>query len=155
MSTKKKFLSTLSLRRATDRQRERHPHALDFYPRSPCGERPCDGYYIQRSDRISIHALLAESDKRLKIAQWAAGKFLSTLSLRRATKILLLTERAVDGFLSTLSLRRATTGMISTSSTTTSRFLSTLSLRRATRIDPDQVPGYTISIHALLAESDL
>ena len=33
-------------------------------------------------------------------------------------------------------------------------FLSTLSLRRATRIDPDQVPGYTISIHALLAESD-
>ena len=33
------FLSTLSLRRATDRQRKRHPHALDFYPRSPCGER--------------------------------------------------------------------------------------------------------------------
>ena len=55
------FLSTLSLRRAT-RQRERNPYPLDFYPRSPCGERP----YGRIND---ISRLI----------------FLSTLSLRRAT----------------------------------------------------------------------
>ena len=56
-----------------------------FYPRSPCGERPCVGMYLQ-----------------------FACRFLSTLSLRRAT------ARRALGF-----------------------------------VDPD------ISIHALLAESDL
>ena len=35
------------------------------------------------------------------------------------------------------------------------RFLSTLSLRRATGLCPAATPGWTISIHALLAESDL
>ena len=40
-----------------------------FYPRSPCGERPVDGGIINRSAKISIHALLAESDPRyLKMA---------------------------------------------------------------------------------------
>ena len=79
------FLSTLSLRRATSRiflDLTFHEH---FYPRSPCGERPllCNADCNYRS--ISIHALLAESDqlvyKRCKLGR----KFLSTLSLRRAT----------------------------------------------------------------------
>ena len=35
---------------------------LDFYPRSPCGERPASGSLSDTSDVISIHALLAESD---------------------------------------------------------------------------------------------
>ena len=34
----------------------------DFYPRSPCGERPVNGQNIKRRQKISIHALLAESD---------------------------------------------------------------------------------------------
>ena len=78
------FLSTLSLRRATYRSIDRNNvgkisiHALlaesdsmytslccgcfDFYPRSPCGERPaCQGPPL-RGICISIHALLAESD---------------------------------------------------------------------------------------------
>ena len=80
------FLSTLSLRRATHciwilcRQ---HP---DFYPRSPCGERRGSSSKSTRCLRISIHALLAESDA------WCMSRktpvqaaFLSTLSLRRAT----------------------------------------------------------------------
>ena len=123
------FLSTLSLRRATrtafeactmdgisihallaesDRWvRRRHKQAIDFYPRSPCGERRSArsslrmaGYFYPRSpcgerlgnyDRwtmktsISIHALLAESDEAQTLAQEYVDKFLSTLSLRRAT----------------------------------------------------------------------
>ena len=34
----------------------------NFYPRSPCGERPCHKYDSQEHQSISIHALLAESD---------------------------------------------------------------------------------------------
>ena len=56
------FLSTLSLRRAT------HPIDVfvrivkNFYPRSPCGERRGFGASRPKNSRISIHALLAESD---------------------------------------------------------------------------------------------
>ena len=56
------FLSTLSLRRATGSG--------------------CSALYWSR---ISIHALLAESDGQYAIVHGAAGQFLSTLSLRRAT----------------------------------------------------------------------
>ena len=79
------FLSTLSLRRATLFALLRDLLHHDFYPRSPCGERPleticcwrCNGYFYPRSpcgerrlffcsmintNIISIHALLAESD---------------------------------------------------------------------------------------------
>ena len=78
------FLSTLSLRRATARVVMLSMASFNFYPRSPCGERPvsaaaCSGvsYFYPRSpcgerhlgdflrdggDLISIHALLAESD---------------------------------------------------------------------------------------------
>ena len=107
-----KFLSTLSLRRATCKNRfcptcqwhfyPRSPCGerlrvlevtrnaqIDFYPRSPCGERltgaaalcsgwnfyprsPCGErlereFIIQASTSISIHALLAESDRKITI----------------------------------------------------------------------------------------
>ena len=58
-----RFLSTLSLRRATPSAILGIPNQVDFYPRSPCGERP---FGHQKQDgvfRISIHALLAESDQ--------------------------------------------------------------------------------------------
>ena len=81
-----KFLSTLSLRRATAIGRRGRAARDNFYPRSPCGERrgrrrrpgPRENYFYPRSpcgERhgklpkpltdcvISIHALLAESDK--------------------------------------------------------------------------------------------
>ena len=35
-----KFLSTLSLRRATPTAQALEPQLQNFYPRSPCGERP-------------------------------------------------------------------------------------------------------------------
>ena len=78
------FLSTLSLRRATCRQQGRRGifqisiHALlaesDHIPRSAA---PWQG--------ISIHALLAESDLLQVRSESMKFKFLSTLSLRRAT----------------------------------------------------------------------
>ena len=58
----------------------------NFYPRSPCGERPQQEVagglrYLQ----ISIHALLAESDALPQPPEQPPERFLSTLSLRRAT----------------------------------------------------------------------
>ena len=123
-----------------------------FYPRSPCGER--------RAVPCGVGAPL---------------KFLSTLSLRRATVFVcvicqrlaisihaLLAESdyrpgpfqlSRTEFLSTLSLRRATRSAPE-QLRTVRVFLSTLSLRRATARGRDRAPAAAISIHALLAESD-
>ena len=58
-----RFLSTLSLRRATDASKDTIKTVTNFYPRSPCGERPKLLPYQFASIPISIHALLAESDR--------------------------------------------------------------------------------------------
>ncbi len=57
----------------------------NFYPRSPCGERPTANTGATTSGPISIHALLAESDVEKVPADVFYQAFLSTLSLRRAT----------------------------------------------------------------------
>ena len=79
-----KFLSTLSLRRATMLSAIRTNCIMYFYPRSPCGERRS---YYKALPEISIHALLAESDGIGLVFMWWGVRFLSTLSLRRATKL--------------------------------------------------------------------
>ena len=80
------FLSTLSLRRATLKLTVRQSGRLrDFYPRSPCGERPVTRVASTPTTVISIHALLAESDRESEPALSQSSEFLSTLSLRRAT----------------------------------------------------------------------
>ena len=56
------FLSTLSLRRATFSVFASPFSIFYFYPRSPCGERRDQGANSRTGQRISIHALLAESD---------------------------------------------------------------------------------------------
>ena len=58
------FLSTLSLRRATNVRITHNPGPCYFYPHSPCGERPI--IFCKLLDRlvISIHTLLAESDSQ-------------------------------------------------------------------------------------------
>ena len=124
------FLSTLSLRRATPTQQPLMPQPQHFYPRSPCGERLTVPDLGKRDIRISIHALLAESDARIIDPTFGQEVFLSTLSLRRATGSRRQTYRQGE-FLSTLSLRRATAGK-ARSGSSTMIFLSTLSLRRAT-----------------------
>ena len=122
-----------------------------FYPRSPCGERlaPCRHHSPHRT--ISIHALLAESDSKSLLNSAGGHVFLSTLSLRRATKVCPDLIQQLQ-FLSTLSLRRATVHALKFADTML--FLSTLSLRRATNSGTQADPVKSISIHALLAESD-
>ncbi len=60
------FLSTLSLRRATADRCTTIPNFRYFYPRSPCGERLNIRQIQKIENGISIHALLAESDKITK-----------------------------------------------------------------------------------------
>ena len=125
-----------------------------FYPRSPCGERRCRRCNGQSISGISIHALLAESDP----VNIAANLIVLSISIHA-----LLAESDLD-----------TLGAPNTANT----FLSTLSLRRATlqrqglkqsqshfyprspcgeRQKPCRATAssHHISIHALLAESDL
>ena len=147
----------------------------NFYPRSPCGERPMQDIPTDLWQIISIHALLAESDPDAMPLTTSPLPFLSTLSLRRATSnrktnvrnSLYFYPRSPCG---ERRMRRCTVAC-------SCRFLSTLSLRRATeywvggygtannfyprspcgeRLDaPIRVLGKArISIHALLAESD-
>ena len=167
------FLSTLSLRRATlppHKQKRRNwisihallaesdlsmpsgnTNSLNFYPRSPCGERPCQQPVVICVFRISIHALLAESDHRSHGGS-NHGKHFYPRSPCGERLLGAVTSPAVIKFLSTLSLRRATAIIVDNSRLPI--FLSTLSLRRATRAANCQQRNHQISIHALLAESD-
>ena len=79
-----------------------------FYPRSPCGERRLQLFLYYQDNTISIHALLAESDFFDAVQIVIVIVFLSTLSLRRATRLFFIVFDLFR-FLSTLSLRRATT----------------------------------------------
>ena len=168
------FLSTLSLRRATVSLQRWAAHLCDFYPRSPCGERlvaVCYDYYsigflstlsLRRATEtvfallyepdISIHALLAESDQRLPHLDIRAPNFYPRSPCgERLAQIRYLKLKL--GFLSTLSLRRATHPR-ARCALGRPIFLSTLSLRRATCCGKCRYWGLSISIHALLAESD-
>ena len=123
------FLSTLSLRRATN-----------------------SAYGALDGASISIHALLAESDTSSTVIVILRKNFYprSPCGERRGAPS---SYSAKTTFLSTLSLRRATPPAPQGESTI--KFLSTLSLRRATVLGIQHRAGEYISIHALLAESDL
>ena len=103
---------------------------MHFYPRSPCGERPGQAANLWSAGDISIHALLAESDRGPVERRGNADRFLSTLSLRRATLVDIAPNRdyniSIHALLAESDHRR-------------------VNLFRFKRI---------ISIHALLAESD-
>ena len=190
------FLSTLSLRRATNNffncrfniiisihaLLAESDHTLssrvsplsNFYPRSPCGERHAGRFQpvresgflstlslrratlhflaVVRAFRISIHALLAESDavttvvvdpsrdfyprspcgERLKTPPQGSRSriFLSTLSLRRAT--IQEIGREACAFISIHALLAESDALQQNIQAEDSLFLSTLSLRRAT-----------------------
>ena len=190
------FLSTLSLRRATLSLNIMPSGRCHFYPRSPCGERPVRGISSDRAEaflstlslrratrirperklpmRISIHALLAESDNGHETTPYRVVISIHALLAESDDDLEPSTTRRLT-FLSTLSLRRATTSQVPTWFgmpnfyprspcgerqamytiwACTNKFLSTLSLRRATfKGDHGHISG-DISIHALLAESD-
>ena len=104
---------------------------LYFYPRSPCGERP---------QEVSVRRGVA--------------LFLSTLSLRRATSSLRLSALQLFQFLSTLSLRRAT-HVRNTLQYCGNYFYPRSPCGERRYLIAVSHPHGAISIHALLAESDL
>ena len=69
-----------------------------FYPRSPCGERLNGPVSFFNTFRISIHALLAESDLKTPCVKLSIEVFLSTLSLRRATTLPSITRYLFNNF---------------------------------------------------------
>ncbi len=100
------FLSTLSLRRATINGLRHKCASFYFYPRSPCGE------------RLVVTAFPGSADNFYPRSPCG--------------------ERRIMTIIICIALR----------------FLSTLSLRRATIFPPVDTSSVSISIHALLAESD-
>ena len=146
------FLSTLSLRRATWKRFPPMCTINHFYPRSPCGERPRAVFLSCNYPLISIHALLAESDK---------------CSLSNPRKKPYFYPRSPCGERRPAGGRTNSTPDFYPRSPCGERpvmhnivfmpreFLSTLSLRRATINTYHRIFGGGISIHALLAESDL
>ena len=131
-------------------------HCYNFYPRSPCGERRFLSDLHLGGCKISIHALLAESDKIFLGGALASPNFYprspcgerprffwaARLPVLISIHALLAESDAANPFLqmttlqflSTLSLRRATHYSNTTSQHVA--FLSTLSLRRATGFMP-------------------
>ena len=124
------FLSTLSLRRATIYPSLAGTTGLNFYPRSPCGERHVYKEANFPGFAISIHALLAESDLSPPCCTDTTSTFLSTLSLRRATHT--NTYYAILMCISIHALLAESDPLSFASCFTALLFLSTLSLRRAT-----------------------
>ena len=150
------FLSTLSLRRATGGTKQHRNPLGSFYPRSPCGERQAAAAAACSVARISIHALLAESDAGQTESCGSAHYFYprspcgerpsisitvspgATISIHAllAESDMYHNNHALSNhtFLSTLSLRRATIAKFY--AVVPPQFLSTLSLRRATAAVP-------------------
>ena len=126
-----KFLSTLSLRRATPGWPPKILPRCYFYPRSPCGERRCAACRPRQCCR----------------------EFLSTLSLRRATSRRNIPARKADNFYPRSPCGERLDG--ATSSIPETYFYP----RSPCGERPFAVDGVVavdhISIHALLAESDL
>ena len=125
------FLSTLSLRRATQAQGLKIPaHRISIHALLAESDRD-SGLSCHSGHQISIHALLAESDQPKR--EWVEA---ITISIHA-----LLAESDLEAWY-------ITPGEV--------QFLSTLSLRRATAQDPTSGQElHAISIHALLAESDI
>ena len=123
------FLSTLSLRRATN-------NVLPAY--AACG--------------ISIHALLAESDEAQDGYKDTVTEFLSTLSLRRATSAPVACGPDADISIHALLAESDAT----TANKALQKIISIHALLAESDPTMQRALGvFSISIHALLAESDL
>ena len=123
------FLSTPSVRRATLFGLLSSREFDYFYPRPPRGGRPRKPCTMPMFRSISIHTLREEGDQVTGFQFFFFIRFLSTPSVRRATRNV---------------IRRATAML----------FLSTPSVRRATDDALFDAPCFPISIHALHEEGD-
>ena len=124
------FLSTLSLRRATAGRGVIKMELNNFYPRSPCGERRRKGSRRCVLSSISIHALLAESDRVTQRDDFQQGHFYPRSPCGERPGYQRLCEHPTKDF-----YPRSPCGerLLSTTALAVLLiFLSTLSLRRAT-----------------------
>ena len=147
-----KFQSTLSMRRATRLKQFRSLTAAQF--QSTLSMRRATGHVavVGDLDRISIHALHEESDRRMR-SHGCSGLHISIHALHEESDMLRIMVSHAITFQSTLSMRRATNSHSPRTATCT-RFQSTLSMRRATYFLTGVQLLRTISIHALHEESD-
>ena len=128
MKSINKFLSTLSLRRATVVMEATKVENQYFYPRSPCGERHPEPDRCPRHPHFYPRSPCGE-------------------------RLLLVWQPKMQPYF----YPRSPCGERPEAATTANKalkFLSTLSLRRATAPQQENGQAATISIHALLAESD-
>ena len=126
----KRFLSTLSLRRATTSKHLEVIKINNFYPRSPCGERPL-------TDDVS-----------------SGGKiFLSTLSLRRATRRASRQQPAGEISIHAL-LAESDCVALRIPLPTSDISIHALLAESDAAGNKAGAESFKISIHALLAESD-
>ena len=148
---------------------------FNFYPRSPCGERRAAQLLHQPGLHISIHALLAESD-RPGLTRYYPGRNFYPRSpcgerppcprCSRGTLPISIHALLAESDRPTTSCTAAHKHFYPRSpcgerhvqealAVLAMEFLSTLSLRRATDVRrATGTAGSLISIHALLAESD-
>ena len=137
---------------------ERHPsaacrpRAVDFYPRSPCGERHGLRWEVQAVIDISIHALLAESDCQWRRSVKLFRQFLSTLSLRRATRS--RPHWAWRGSISIHALLAESDCVGISGAFQSFYFYPRSPCGERPPLADGAEPHAAISIHALLAESD-
>ena len=124
-----------------------------FYPRSPCGERHIHDFSALYNILISIHALLAESDRLGAVHDAQINISIHALLAESDKPKALKSRRCVISIHALLAESDTSSVRESLSGST---FLSTLSLRRATAPPYNLIIHHgKISIHALLAESDI
>ena len=129
-NSQQEFLSTLSLRRATVNGDVLSSCFVNFYPRSPCGERRPNPVSIVIAIIISIHALLAESDN-LRVVDGSKSSIISIHALLAESDVTVLGIQHKVG----ISIHAL--------------------LAESDHSAPvPRRPDANISIHALLAESD-
>ena len=142
----------LSLRRATHSGQMPSWPGFDFYPRSPCGERHRARDYTSPQTCISIHALLAESDQAANQANPRTQQISIHALLAESDLVHAVVQYRDYKFLSTLSLRRATLGR---GQGVQCRVISIHALLAESDAIRSNIRAPSlISIHALLAESD-
>ena len=126
------FLSTLSLRRATNQHPPGTTRTTYFYPRSPCGERLLELIPLTDPAPISIHALLAESDRAKPLRKYhTADISIHALLAESDTHPIGVPVRVVISIHALLA--ESDVHCDTLSALAPEEFLSTLSLRRATR----------------------
>ena len=149
------FLSTLSLRRATNWPRVMVSPTLYFYPRSPCGERP---RWVRSRRRQSAdfypRSPCGERPRYFSMPSWNTSDFYPRSPCGERHH-----ESVRGKHCSSYFYPRSPCGERQFPAVSSPRrvvlFLSTLSLRRATYNSGWRECYRRISIHALLAESDI